>query len=134
MGLAEAVTAIQARLAALEAIREAPSSPPEAAHQFPFAVTYPRTGQETPQSAGWSVGLHTLVCEVHIARLILAQDVARAIPLYEEVRSALLADPTLGGAVETITGLSYRFGRMEYAGQETIGYSIEIQVKLHSTY
>ena len=99
---------------------------------FPFAVTYARTGKETPQSQGWSVALHTLVCEIHCQRSNLPLSVAQALPLYEAFAAAILADVTLGG---TVSGhqpdCATPSGAMEYAGVQTIGYRVEIDVKIN---
>lgn len=134
MSLTSAIAAVQVKAAGLSGMQACPTNPPESASQFPFAVTYARVGEETPQSAGWSVGLHTLVCEIHCQRTVLGLAVAQALPYYELMRSALLGDVTLGGAVVTTNQLRYTFGAMEYGGTPTIGYRIEIDVKLHGSY
>ena len=101
---------------------------------FPFAVTYARTGTQTAQSAGWSVALHTLVCEIHCQRSVLDLAFAQALPLYEAFAAALLADPTLAGSVQTLNQLRYTFGSMEYGGTGTLGYRVEIDCKITPTH
>ncbi len=52
----------------------------------------------------------------------------------ESIPNAIMADPTLGGTVDTVVDpITYTFGAMEWAGLETIGYSYEIVVKIQET-
>ena len=134
MSLVSAITAVQAVAAGIAGIKQAPTNPPEQSAMFPFAVSYARTGTETPQSSGWSVALHTLVCELHCQRTVLPLAVAQALPLYELFAAAILADPTLGGAVQTTNAMRYTFGELEYGGVKTIGYRVELDVKLTPTH
>lgn len=134
MSLSTAIAAIQATAGAITGIKAAPTSPPESASVFPFAVSYAKSGTETPQSAGWAIGLHTIVCEIHVARQVLPKDIALALPFYELFRSAILSDPTIAGTVATVNVIRYEFGRLEYGNKQTIGYRFEIDVKLTSTY
>ena len=134
MTLPAAVAAIQVKAAAVSGIKQAPTNPFEQSSMIPFAVCYARTGTQTPQSSGWSVALHTLVCEIHCQRTVLSLAFAEALPLYESFASGVLADPTLGGAVQTINQLRYTFGGMEYDGTPTLGYRIEIDVKITPTH
>jgi hypothetical protein len=134
MTLVAAVTAVQTVARGLTGIKQAPTNAPESSAMFPFAVCYARTGTETPQSKGWSVSLHTLVCELHCSRQILPLAIAQALPLYEAFAAAILADPTLGGAVQATNQLRYTFGVMEYGGVPTIGYRVELDVKLTPTH
>jgi hypothetical protein len=134
MSLVTAITRVQAIAGGLAGIRQAPTNPPESSAMFPFAVSYAKSGTETPQSAGWSVSLHTLVCEIHCQRSNLPLSVAQALPLYELFAAAVLADPTLAGTVQTTNQLRYTFGGMKYADVPTIGYQIEIDVKTTPTH
>ncbi len=134
MTLPAAVSAIQAVAATVPGIKQAPQYPPEQSAMFPFAVCYARSGVETPQSSGWSVALHTLVCELHCQRTSLPQAFAQALPLYESFAAGLLADETLGGAVVAVNRLRYTFGPMQYGSVQTIGYRVEIDVKITPTH
>jgi hypothetical protein len=134
VSLVTAIARVQVLAGQITGIKQAPTSPPEQAAMFPFTVTYARTGTETPQSAGWSVSLHTLVCELHCQRTILPLAVAQALPLYEALAVKLLADPTLAGTVQAINQLRYTFGQLEYGGVQTIGYRVEIDIKTTPTH
>ena len=59
---------------------------------------------------------------------------ARLEALLQQVLGALLTDVTIGGTVQVINQLRYTFGAMEYGAAKTIGYRIEIDVKLHGSY
>ena len=134
MSLVTAVARVQVLAGQLAGIKQAPTSPPEQTSMFPFAVSYARTGTETPQSDGWSVSLHTLVCELHCQRTVLGLAVAQALPMYEAFAVAVLADPKLAGTVQTVNQLRYTFGQLEYGGVQTIGFRIEIDVKTTPTH
>ena len=134
MSLATAIAAVQTVAASVSGIKQAPANPPEQSSMFPFSVCYARTGTETPQSSGWSVALHTLVCELHCQRTVLPQAVAQALPLYEAFAAGILADVTLGGTVQATNQLRYTFGELEYGGIKTIGYRVELDVKLTPTH
>ena len=134
MSLATAIAAVQTVAGAVSGIKQAPTNPPEQSAMFPFSICYARTGTETPQSSGWSVALHTLVCELHCQRTVLPLAVAQALPLYEEFAAAILADVGLAGAVQTVNQLRYTFGELEYGGVKTIGYRIELDVKITPTH
>jgi hypothetical protein len=129
-----AIAALQTKAAGLTGIKLAPTSPPESTAVYPFAVCYARLGQETPQSSGWSIGLHTLVCEIHLSRANLPVAITAALPYYELFRSAVLGDPTLTGTVQAVNQLRYEFGAMKYAGVETIGWQIQVDIKLLGSY
>lgn len=133
MALSDAVAAVQVKALALSGVKAAPANPPEAINQFPFSVCYPRTGRLTLQSAGWGIYLHTVICEIHVARLLLPQAVAQAAPYIELFAGALIADPKLNGTVVTVNELRYTFGWLEWADDRHIGVRFELDVKLHQT-
>jgi len=133
MTLASAIAAVQTKAGALSGIKAAPTNPPESANQFPFAVSYPRTGRAEFASAGWANYFHTLFCEIHISRQLLPQAIATALPYAELLPSAIMADPTLGGTVNEVREVRYTFGRLEWGGVDTIGFRFEIDVKLNLT-
>jgi len=130
--LQEAITEIQALVGALTGIRKAPTAAPESASAFPFAVCYPESGH-WERVSDWKKGLHTVVVEVHVARIDLARDIASALSYSESLVNALLNAPTLGGKVDTIVGsISYKFGEMKYAGQPTLGWQFRVTFKQQS--
>jgi hypothetical protein len=46
----------------------------------------------------------------------------------------VLGDPTLAATVQSTNQLRYEFGVMEYAGVKTLGWKIQVDVKLLGTY
>jgi hypothetical protein len=134
MSLVTAIAAVQTAAGTITGIKQAPTNPPEQSSMFPFAVCYARTGTETPQSKGWSISLHTLVCELHCQRTVLPLAVAQALPLYEALAAKILTDPTIGGTCQATNQLRYSFGQMEYGGVQTIGFRVEIDVKVTPTH
>ena len=114
-------------------MREAPTTPNEAQILFPFAITYDRSGELILQSSSWAYDLATIVSEIHVARQILAKDIALAMTFREPFLRALIGDQTLNSQVASMNAIRYAFGKLEYAGDETIGYRFEIDIKLHLT-
>lgn len=130
MSLAAAIAQVQTYVSALPGIKSAPTDPPESANQFPFSVTYAVRGSFNFESAGWGIGLHQIVTEVHLARQSLPQAVAQALPYFESFVDVLIANPTLNDTVTTLNLVEYQFGRLEYGGVETIGWVFTLSVKL----
>lgn len=130
MTLSGAIGNLQAKALTLTGMKAAPTEPPEAMNQFPFTVSYPKSGSLTLQSAGFGTYLHTIICEVHVGRISLARAVSQAIPYVEEMVSKLIGDPTLGGTVAAVNAVRYEFGRVVWGGEEHIGVRFEVDVKI----
>jgi hypothetical protein len=127
----DAIARVQAIALGLSGMKEAPDYPPESVNQFPFAVTYYRTGEITME-AGWMKAVYTLFCELHFARQVLPLAVAKAMPYHNTMLAALQADPTLNGTVSTVVSpVLTTFGVLEYGGPENIhiGWRFTITVK-----
>lgn len=130
-GPQDAINRIQAIARGLDGVKQAPDYVPESMNQFPFAITYYRQG-ETTAMTGWRKGLHTVHCEIHVARQILPNALKQAMPFYDAMLAGLEADPTLGGTVSTIVWpVTHTFGWMEYGGQNnlTIGWRFAVTFK-----
>ena len=128
----DAIARIQYHARSLDGMREAPDYVPESANQFPFAISYYRTGN-TIFEAGWLKGLHTIYSEIHVARQILPSAIRAAMPFYDSLLAALEGDPRLNNTVDTIISpVVHSFGRLEFGGQETIGWRFEITVKIQT--
>lgn len=123
MALRDVVTNLQSKAAALSGVKEAPIDPPESANQFPFAVTYVRSGEWHAESAGFSHALVTLVTEIHIARQILPLDVKKALPYFETFLQSILNDLDLGNTVDTVPLIEFEFGGMSYGEQDGVPIS-----------
>lgn len=127
----DAIARIQAIARGLSGMVEAPDYVPESMNQFPFAMTYYRQGNTTLQM-GWRKGLHTVFCEIHVARQILPLAIQTAMPFYERFMAAIEADPTLGGTVSTVVSpINHTFGWLEFGSPENrnIGWRFELTFK-----
>ncbi len=136
MGIQTAVAYVQGLAQNLTGMREALAVPPEQINAFPAAMCYPATGEFRAGPLGMMRGLHSLVVEIHVARVDLPRDIALALPFGEMLAAAVLADPRLGGTVDTVRadeGLSYTFGALAWGGQATVGWRITIPVKIQTT-
>lgn len=135
MSFVAAVQALQAHALSLSGVMEAPTYPPESINQFPFAVAYPANGRILGVSAQFRRELHTVFVEFHCARTILPTAVEQAITYLTGFPPLLTADPTLGGAVQTVLmdadqPITYEFGRLNWNGIDTIGIRFRVTLKL----
>ena len=128
----DAIARIQAIARGLPGMKDAPEYVPESINQFPFAICYYRQGNTTTMT-GWRKGLHTVFCEIHVARQILPSSIKAAMPYYGHMLAALEADPTLAGTISTIVWpVLHTFGWLEFGPVETsknIGWRFEITMK-----
>lgn len=134
MSLSGAIERIQYWAGQLDGIKSAPSKAPESANAFPFAVTYPESGSFDGQQ-GWQKGLHVLVTEIHCARFLLPEAIAKALPYVSSFPDLLFQEPQLNGEVDTIVGpITYKFGYLEWDQTVTIGVQFRTTVKIQETY
>jgi hypothetical protein len=130
-GPQDVIARIQTIARGLPGVIEAPEYAPESANQFPFAVSYYETG-ETTLMAGWRKGLHTVACNIYVARQMLPTALKQAMPFYERFMAAIEDDPTLGGTVSTIVSpVKHSFGWINYGGQNNVllGWRFQVTVK-----
>lgn len=128
-----AVAAVQAKAAALSGIRQAPSQPTDSAGAYPFAITWAAAGSFEQQSLTSRTGLHTIATEIHVARKDLARDLALALPYVQTFPDAILDDPTLGAAVDTVLSVTYIGQPSNWGGVDTWCYHFETRVKIRGT-
>jgi len=138
--LEDAVAALQFLIGQIDGLRGAPTDPPEKITAFPFAVAFPTDGEWAFGDESYDTGLHTIVLQIHTARKDLPRDVAAIIPYGELVReklrggtngiNILLPDSAGSATVDTIDGLRYTFGKLNYEGIPTIGWSFEVDIKI----
>jgi len=129
MSLEGAIGQIQTIVRAIPGIQSAPTSPPSSAGAFPFAVSYPRSGNLVMNSVDWGNVLHTVYTELHFANQLLEISIPQSMPYARLVFLGLMADVTLGGNVSEISAVRYTFGKLAWAGVETIGFRFEIDMK-----
>ena len=129
--LAQVVTAIQALVANVSGIREAPSTPPENMHDFPFAVCIPLRGDWNRESYGTcTTKHHTFRLTVHVARASLPHDYTAIIGYGDTVPAALLADQTLTSTVDTVDALRWELGAVEYGDAQTLAWTFDIDTTI----
>jgi len=124
------VTNLQAMIKGLAAgVKEAPVSPPEAMNQFPFSLVYVSSFETLGGSSGWDEIIDTITIEIHLARQNLPVNYKAALPYRVQLLKKLIADPTIGGAVDTYTDFRGDFGYLEYAEETHIGWRMQLTVK-----
>lgn len=130
--LVGAIQRLQQIAAGIAGVKAAPDYPPEAMPQFPFVISYPESGWSEDKDAGWGQDVHVIVTEAHYSRVLLPTAVQAALSFWEAFTQALAQDPTLNGTCETVIpgpdGITYRFGRLTYAGEEHVGWQIRVKI------
>lgn len=137
MTLSAAITQLQALALTCTGVKYAPTSPPDNIEVFPFAVAYPQNGTVRVESFNQRRGLHTIIVEFHVSRVILKTAVAAALAYIEEYSDKLVGDVKLADSVDTILfgedgGVTYEFGRLAWADVDTIGVRFHVPVKIRS--
>lgn len=130
MSVEAAILNIQQKWLAIEGVAAAPDQPTEATAAFPFAMTYERNGDMALHSAGFADQLVYINTEIHIANQMLPASIRLALTFRDPFIKALMNDPQLGGSISTIQTIAWTFGRMEWAGTETVGYRFSLYVKV----
>lgn len=128
--LETALTNIQTMIQTIAAeIKAAPVEPPEAINQYPFSLVYIKHFETLGGSYNWDELIDTIAIEIHLSRQNLPKAYIAALPYRLQIHEKLIADPTIGGAVETFTDFRGDFGYMEYAEVPDIGWQMELDVK-----
>lgn len=112
--------------------KEAPTDPVESNVRFPFSACYPGTGRIMAGASETRKDIDSFVLALHVNRAHLPIDVKTAETFYDAFGALLVADPTLGGTVNTILldeGIGWEFGNMKWGGLETVGFKFTIPVK-----
>ncbi len=131
MTLEAAIANLQSKALALSGMKAAPTDPPEASSVYPFAVSYENTGSLELESFGFANDRAVIFTEFHVSRQMLPLAIKTALSLRDPFLKAIMADPTLGGAVSTVVSPVLRaFGRLEWADTPTIGYRFMTTVKI----
>lgn len=137
MTLQSAIQDVQATIAAISGIRDAPNYPPEDSAVYPFVVAYAGPGEfRTGEPAGQMKYLGSIIVDLHIARKDLPRDVEKAMTYHESIPNEILEDTTLGGNISTCGPVSCSgIIVMAYGGQETLGLRFTIEnVKIQTNF
>lgn len=133
--LTDAVKNIQTLARALPGVRAAPDFPPGVAPPGVFAVATVSSAGTTLISAGLRRVKATIVCAILKPFKDLARDTEEMLPYYEAFVDQIEADPTLGGAVDTVDTTADIRGRMgvwPYNDIPHFGWRIEVDIKIQS--
>lgn len=132
MTISGAIARLQVHADALDNVQTAPSVATESISSTIFAVSYlsPQPARVEFQSAGFCFALFTLITDFHVP----ATSLKDAIPIGEAFIPAFVAklrdDITLNSQVTEINAARFSFGKLEFAGQETVGVRFETDCKL----
>ena len=106
------------------------ADPPESINQFPSCITYVQSGTMEDNASG-GTSLHTLICEIYVARQLLPQAVDGA-KVWPDTVFALFkaADVTWSGAIAHIVWpMRYRAGPMQYGGSDSLLYGVQFTIQ-----
>ena len=126
MGLQTAISALQDIVGAVSGIKKAPDYAPDSINAFPFSVAYADSGTFENVSADFGKALHTLIVEIHVARVDLPASIKNVMEYGDSVPAAILAKPTLNNTVSTFRDITYTFGPLDWGTTKTIGFRFQI--------
>lgn len=119
----------------VDGIKSAPQVATDSALLFPFLVVFPGRGRLAQSPAEIYTGVHTIIVEVHVARVDLARAIKAVVPYGDtvpvEIFRGLNADH-FNSTVSTIQEIRYNFGPLDWGGTKTIGYQFEVDAKLQA--
>ncbi len=121
--------ALQTMIRSIPGIKEAPAAPPENMNQFPFSLVYVKNFTSLGGSSGWDEIIDVFAIEIHVSRNNLPANYPIALGYRTKIHEKLIADPTIGGTVETFTDFSGTFGFLQYGGHENLGWQLSLSVK-----
>ena len=121
-----ALTAVATIVRSVTTLKQVPVDPPETISVDTFAVVYAQSGSIDNGVVGLKKSLHSISVDCLTKRTDLARDLARVKPLIDLIPSALLANPTLAGTVQTFGSISYEVVQVEYGAVPMIGYKFLI--------
>lgn len=136
MTIKKAIQEIVDEIRNVRDLRSVPDAPPENNDVFPFAVVYPVSGTFEKQSWGWSVDLHNVAIELHVARKDLPRDFMQIVDVFDSIPNQLESglQNDRFSTVDTWGNITYIFGALEWAGVETLGVTFTMEsVKLIGT-
>ena len=123
--------AVHAR--AVSGMRSAPDNPPDSINMYPFAITYFMRGRWRGNDATWKTALNTFAIDIHLAKL---PDIGRVLEtcaeMPETLAQAIVSDETLNDTASCVNEVRGEFRVMNYAGIDTAGYHIEIDMTMES--
>jgi hypothetical protein len=123
-----AVADVVTTVAGVTGILQVPVNPPDTINVATFALVYAANGTIDNGVIGAKKSLHNIHVLVLTKRTDQARDMARVKPFIDLIPSALLADPTLGGTVQTFDGIDYDlYPNDDYAGVPVFGYVFTIK-------
>ena len=132
--IVSAMTQIQTVARSLTGIKSAPAQVTDSTSAFPFVITFPRRVESTAQNT-FDKSVFTVFTEIHVARGIVGDAIVTGAGLYEDLRDALNADPTLAATVDTIVyPIVATFGELEWGtpAVKTVGWRLEITFKINT--
>lgn len=138
-GIEEAIARLVEIEEAISGVRQAYDKTPENPGDFPYFINYPARGTATCGAGGQGAVryVHTIRCELHLARKHLPEDERQARPYIEDFIEAIFADPTLNDTVDHIgtgigpTTISYEYGYLRGWKPARFGIVFTLEVKIN---
>lgn len=128
-------------MSSVTGIKQAPNKPPDSMSEFPYAIAWPLQGRVVGDGAPNTYrNIATIRLEVHVGRNDLPVSVDSVYPFLERALDKILysSNVTLNGNVDTLiydenNPIQWEFGDLEWLGTPTIGWRINLPMKLKRT-
>lgn len=108
----------------------APDNAAEAAGALPFSNAYELEGELAVRSQGFAEELGVIRVDMFVGRGVLPKAIAAAAAMRDPFLRSIRDDITLGGKVDTVRYIKWKFGVLKYGDVEYIGYQFDIGIKL----
>lgn len=132
MTLIQTITWLQSQIATLAGVSRAPTFPTDGSFAGVFAVCYPAEGRSENAPTAGGRNIENINLELHTSNANLADASRIAMELHPQVLDILNSSTAAtmnGNATALVYPITWNFGRMEWAGQQTLGYRYKITLK-----
>ncbi len=103
---------------------------PEDVGALPAVIIYAISGRTDWAGQGVVDDLVTIRLDLMVSRGLTSTAFSDLYTLREAVLSTILADPTLGGSVDTVNGIVYQLANIVYGQTVLLAYQFDIEVKV----
>jgi hypothetical protein len=135
VSLQAAISWVQYQVLTVPGIGAAPDYPTDTAGATLWVYAYPAAGEMTSAAANWGKDFDTIQLQILTTRSDLNEAFRRLSGIPQAIARKIQADPSLGGNVSTYESITYTFNVPQWAGENVIGYTLNInRVKTLTTH
>lgn len=133
MTLSAAISRIQYHADLCTGVKYAPDAPPETPGALPAVFTYPGDGRVDSLSYDNINSFDNVTVDYLTPRTLLDVAIANCITFIGEFPKKIILDPTLNGAVTTVTDISYTVLDGTWGGTDVKIVRFRIGLKIHGS-